>query len=150
MREGSKPVGVNHIAVRKLSRSFAPRVTTRAGTRIPKGLLPYLPASNISGSVQSIAVSVFQAHELSRILIGRYEDRKPQVTNRRGCTEAQTQTGDERRGNGCWLCCRDAERIFDKRSLRGEGTKKLLPSAFGCQLAPSALKLAPKQMQESA
>src|SRR5207248_1881100 len=58
-----------------------------------------------SGSVQSIAVSVFQAHELSRILIGRYEDRKPQVTNRRGCTEAQTQTGDERRENGCWLCC---------------------------------------------
>src|SRR5438128_3257354 len=76
MREGSKPVGVNHMAVRKLSRSFAPRVTTRAGMRIPKGLLPWLPASNISGSVQSIAVSVFQAHELSRILIGRYEDRK--------------------------------------------------------------------------
>src|SRR5437899_5094747 len=144
MREGSKPVGVNHMAVRKLSRFFAPRVTTRAGTRIPKGLLPWLPASNISGSVQSIAVSVFQAHELSRILIGRYEDRK------RDPLLAETQTGDERRENGCWLCCRDVERIFDKRSLRGEGTKKFLPSAFGCQLAPSALKLATKQMQESA
>src|SRR5207253_9569352 len=93
-REGSKPVGVNHMAVRELSRFFAPRVTTRAGTRIPKGLLPWLPASNISGSVQSIAVSVFQAHELSRILIGRYEDRK------RDPPLAETQTGDQRRANG--------------------------------------------------
>src|SRR5947208_15332365 len=121
MREGSKPVGVNHIAVRKLSRFFAPRVTTRDGTRMPKGLLPYLPASNISGSVQSIAVSVFQAHELSRILIGRYEYRKAQVTNRRVCTEAQTQTGDERREHRSWLCCREHERIVDTRSVRGGG-----------------------------
>src|SRR5439155_25725918 len=122
MREGSKPVGVNHMAVRKLSRFFAPRVTTRAGTRIPKGLLPWLPASNISGSVQSIAVSVFQAHELSRILIGRYEDRKPQVTNRRGCTEAETQAGNERRENGCWLRCRLARcrANIDEPLLRGD------------------------------
>src|SRR5439155_19762703 len=123
MREGSKPVGVNHMAVRKLSRSFAPRVTTRDGTRIPKGLFPWLPASNISGSVQSIAVSVFQAHELSRILIGRYEDRKPQVTNRRGCTEPETQTGDERRENGCGLSCRLARCRANIREAAASGVR---------------------------
>ena len=52
MRDGSAPVGVNHMAVRKFKRSFFPRVTTRAGIRIEKGLLPWLPASNQSGSCQ--------------------------------------------------------------------------------------------------
>ena len=40
MRDGSAPVGVNHMAVRKFSRSFLPRVTTNEGMRIEKGLLP--------------------------------------------------------------------------------------------------------------
>ena len=52
MREGSAPVGVNHMAVRKFNRSFLPRVTTKAGTRTENGLLPWLTASNMSGSCQ--------------------------------------------------------------------------------------------------
>src|SRR5580765_4025219 len=52
MRDGSAPVGVNHMAVRKFKRSFFPRVTTRAGIRIEKGLLPWLPASKSTGSCQ--------------------------------------------------------------------------------------------------
>src|SRR2546426_12731080 len=61
MRDGSAPVGVNHIAVRKLSRSFLPRVRTREGTRIENGLLPWLTDSNMSGSCQFMVVSINHA-----------------------------------------------------------------------------------------
>src|SRR5438046_8222121 len=57
MRDGSAPVGVNHMAVRKFKRSFFPRVTTRAGIRIEKGLLPWLPASKSLGAFQFICFS---------------------------------------------------------------------------------------------
>src|SRR4029434_11196271 len=85
MRDGSAPVGVNHMAVRKLSRSFLPRVTTREGTRIENGLLPWLTDSNMSGSCQFMVLSINHAtpyHGIvpSAIAITHWTSRKEVVT----------------------------------------------------------------------
>src|SRR6185295_14269480 len=61
MRDGSAPIGENHIAVRKLTASPAPRLTTRDGTRTANGLLPWFTSSNMSGSFQSKTTLFFVA-----------------------------------------------------------------------------------------
>ena len=55
MRDGSVPMGENHMAVKKFSRSPAPRLTTSEGIRTENGLLP---KDNYAGDVSTQVYSL--------------------------------------------------------------------------------------------